>query len=500
MHKNMCAPELKMIQITRSLTFGASLRIYRGKSYNEYHRHGLSQEKIATLVSARTGYLINRNKVGEWERGEKTIHQDDRDMLLALIAVFLEFGGLKTLEEANRLLELGNYRKLNHDEIGSVNPPWNEGSDSNSKEPTPPEDSPDESPPEIKPPNLAPHPPRLIVGREETHRVMKARLGLTPSGGISEEHRAFSAIQGWPGLGKTTTATVIAHDPRTLEKYPHGVLWVTLGQNPKILPVLIAWGRALGMDGMTLPHTLEEATRQLTAFLRKKRVLLIVDDVWKTEHAILFKLGGPKCAMIITTRINQVAQKLAPLPDDVYKMKILPDDEAFELLQKLAPEIVEQHPEESLKLVQELEGLPLAIRVAGHLLNVEASYGFSVDELIAELHEGVKLLEAKAPPDRFDISREVIPTVAALLQHSTDRLDPEIRTRFAYLGAFESKPATFDLEALKAVWMVEDPKPTVRVLVDRGLLEPTTTAGRFQIHALLVMLARTMLKKEETAG
>jgi hypothetical protein len=46
---------------------------------------------------------------------------------------------------------------------------------------------------------------------------------------------------------------------------------------------------------------------------------------------------------------------------------------------------------------------------------------------------------------------------------------------------------------MKAVWQVEDPKPTVRILVDRGLLEPITEIGRFQMHALLVMHAKTLL-------
>jgi hypothetical protein len=39
-----------------------------------------------------------------------------------------------------------------------------------------------------------------------------------------------------------------------------------------------------------------------------------------------------------------------------------------------------------------LEGLPLALQVAGHMLNVEAGYGFSVSDLPAELREGAKLL------------------------------------------------------------------------------------------------------------
>jgi hypothetical protein len=61
------------------------------------------------------------------------------------------------------------------------------------------------------------------------------------------------------------------------------------------------------------------------------------------------------------------------------------------------------------------------------------------------------------------------------------------------LGAFAPKPATFDLEAMRVVWDVDDPIPTVRRLVDRGLLAPIVSQGRFQMHAVLVKHAQALL-------
>jgi len=175
---------------------------------------------------------------------------------------------------------------------------------------------------------------------------------------------------------------------------------------------------------------------------------------------------------------------------------VLTDDKALELLQILAPTVVAQHPDASVDLVHELEGLPLALQVAGHLLNAELAYGFDVVRLLKELREGAKLLAAKAPVDRGDLANETTPTVAALLQKSTDCLDENTRECYAFLGAFAPKPATFDLDALKSVWLVEDPQPTVRALVERGLLEPLgpTAPGRYQLHALLVLHARSLCR------
>ena len=348
-------------------------------------------------------------------------------------------------------------------------------------------------------PGSAPPLPTLVVGREDALIDLKARLGVTKSGQVTTSIQILTAIRGWPGIGKTTIAAALAHDPEIATAFPDGVLWVSLGQNPSVLSELATWGRALGIDDLLRAHTVEEASTQLTALLRTKHMLLIVDDVWEPEHAAPFKVGGRGCALLITTRINSVAQALAPTPNDIYKLAVLNDGKALDLLHLLAPTVVTEFREQCLELVHELEGLPLALQVAGHMLNAEAAYGFGVKELLTELrdgakkYEGTKLLAAKAPADRADLSSETTPTVAILLQKSTERLDEEVRDCFAYLGAFAPKPATFDLAAMKAVWGKDDPKPIARTLVDRGLLEFIPEMSRYQMHALVVMHARSLL-------
>jgi hypothetical protein len=345
--------------------------------------------------------------------------------------------------------------------------------------------------PTIWRPGSAPPLPALIVGRADDLHRLKARLGIAPEPRPAAPVQVLTAMRGWPGVGKTTLAAALAHDPEIAALFPDGVLWTSLGLHPSILAELAAWGRALGVDDLIRAQTIEEASARLAALVQTKRMLLIVDDAWEAEHALPFRVGGRDCAMLITTRVNQVAAALAPTPDAIYTLAVLSDTQALELLGMLAPTVVAQHVEPCRALVHELEGLPLALQVAGHLIAVEDSYGFGVGELLAELRAGTKLLEAQAPADRADLATETTPTVAVLLQKSTDRLDPHTRDCYAYLGSFAPKPATFDLAAMQAVWEVDDPKPIVRALVDRGLLEPV--AGRFQMHALLVLHARSLL-------
>jgi len=334
----------------------------------------------------------------------------------------------------------------------------------------------------------APPRPALVIGREDDLLKLKARFGI----GTGQPKRPLNIIRGWPGVGKTTLVTALAHDSDVAAAFPEGVLWASVGEQPDPFSELSAWWRALTKTEAGQPQKLEQVMAQVRALLREKRILLIVDDVWEAEAAAPFAVAGPDCVTLITTRIPEVASKLAITPDDVYVLGQLSDEKALELMARLAPTVAELHPQESRELVRQLEGLPLAVRVAARLLEAEVKLGWGVADLLAELAAGSKLLGEVAPEDRYDPVTQTIPSVSVLLQKSTDRLDEESRERFAYLGAFAPKPATFDLEAMKDTWQVEDPKPTARKLADRGLLEPMIGTGLFQMHALLVLHAQSL--------
>ena len=336
--------------------------------------------------------------------------------------------------------------------------------------------------------------PPLLIGRDRNLRDLKLRLGVRLNNNQSTSLQSLIVMRGWPGVGKTTLAATLAHDHEVHQAFPDGVLWASLGLNPNLFAELANWGRTLGIADLTQVRTIESVSAQLSAILRDQRRLLILDDVWDPYHVEPFRIGGRKCALLVTTRLPEVAQKIIPTAADEYVLEVLTERKALELLETLAPRVVVENPEDSLALVQDLEGLPLAIQVAGRLLHAESSYGFGVMDLLTEIREAVKILEAQAPADRAEISKDTIPTVAVLLQKSTDILDMESRECFAYLGAFAAKPATFDQAAMQSVWNLDDPKPMIRTLVDRGLLEPVGPS-RFWMHALLVKHANSFLTK-----
>lgn len=326
---------------------------------------------------------------------------------------------------------------------------------------------------------LPPRPP-LVIGREAVLATLVRRLTAP---------QAQVILHGWPGIGKTTLAALLAHETALHQHYPDGVLWTSLGQQPHLMNELGKWARALGLSDAAV--TPDELSARLAAALRERRALLIVDDAWEAEHALPFAVGGVGCGLLVTTRLPQVAQALASRPEMVYKIPILAGEHALALLRTLAPEVVRRHPQAVAALIEALEGLPLALQVAGRLLHTEMVLGWGVEQLLDDLREGARLLAATAPADRTEVATQTTPTIAALLARSVERLPAETQAQFALLGVFAPKPATFTLDAMQAVWLVDDPRPVVRVLVERGLLEPVGR-GIFQMHALLVMQARSM--------
>jgi len=342
--------------------------------------------------------------------------------------------------------------------------------------------------------SLLPPPPALVIGREEATREIKRRLRIDGQDRTKQAAaHTILVIRGWPGVGKTTMLAALAHDPEIGAAFKNGILWISLGQQPNLFAKLSTWAATVGLRITAQARTVEDVSRAVAGVLATTNTLLIVDDVWESAHAAAFRVGGSRCATLFTTRENRVAQAITALPSDIYPLAVLKEEDALTLFHYLAPGIVDQHPDSCLRLVRLLEGLPLAIRVAGKLLAAEALNGWGADDLLEELLQGSpRLLNAEVPADMADLDSGTTPTMSLLFRKSTDRLDTDLRAKYALLGGFAPEPAILDLKLLAALWEERDPRPTVRCLVERGLIEPLGN-GRFQLHALLIAHAQSLL-------
>lgn len=232
-----------------------------------------------------------------------------------------------------------------------------------------------------KPPNIAQKQPKAtghypsfpthFVGRKRELKELRLRLSRHESREDNGNTQVLTAVKGWPGVGKTTLASVLAHDSEIAELYPDGVLWVALGERPTLNVELSNWLNALGAPVQSTNLDPNELSTQLRHLLRDKRILLIIDDVWQIAHARCFQVGGKNCATLLTTRLPSIADVVAYTESNIFTLGILSDSESLALLRELVPLVVEQFPKECNELMIQLEGLPLAIQVAGRLLRAE---------------------------------------------------------------------------------------------------------------------------------
>lgn len=338
--------------------------------------------------------------------------------------------------------------------------------------------------------DAVPSVPRPFVGRDQT--VQEVGEGLAV-----DRPRPLVAVRGLPGSGKTSVAAAVAEDLRL--SFPGGVLWAPVGPEPSPLTVLSAWGRTLGVEELVNYADVGAARNRMKALLRGRKALLVLDDVWEPEHALPFDVGDAGSATLATTRSPDVARELAA--GGVVDLEVLGESDAVSLLEELAPSLGAADRAGLPELAARLGYLPLMLRVAGRLLEEEASLGLGADGLLAELTERKRLLGAEAPADLHDLSEGATPTVAALVERSTERLGADDRERFARLAAFTPGPATFDLEAARDVWgsATAEAREGLRELARRGLVEPDGS-GRFALHPVLHMQAGAMLGRTPDEG
>jgi transcriptional regulator with XRE-family HTH domain len=335
------------------------------------------------------------------------------------------------------------------------------------------------------PPSVPPLFPHLI-GRDALLAQIKERL--SPGTDL--------ALTGLPGVGKTTLASALARDTYVMQRFPDGVLWVSLGKSPDVLALLGTWAYRLNQSPRAT--TLPQLIKAVRAATEARHVLLIIDDAWQIEDALAFKVGGPHCAHVLTTRLPALANQFTHA--DAIRVPELTEDDSIALLIHLAPKAIAQEPEQARELAQAVGGLPLALSLMGHYLHSQAQAGQQrrIKAALAALH---------TPDARLRLAETVIPladssdqpsaqlSLHAAIALSESAVSPSARLVLHDLAVFPSKPNSFTEAAAQAVCAckTEDLLPLLDELVDAGLIE-CVEADRYTIHQTIVDYAQSIVQ------
>jgi tetratricopeptide (TPR) repeat protein len=335
-----------------------------------------------------------------------------------------------------------------------------------------------------------PLPPTIhLVGRDE--ELANLRLRLRSGGSV-----ALTALNGLPGVGKTALSITLAHDPEVRAHFKDGILWAGLGPEPTMQSHLSRWGTLLGLSSseMSTLNGTEAWALALRRTIGSRAMLLVIDDAWKLEEALILKVGGPNCVHLVTTRFPSIATQVAA--EGATAIKELNSDEGMVLLKMLAPQVVEREVERARELVMAVGGLPLALNLIGNYLRMQ-SYSGQARRITAALQrlsdagERLNISEPRGPVERHpSLPSDTPVSLRSVIAVTDQQLDEATSTALHALAVFPARPNSFSEEA--ALTVAACTPDILDQLTDTGLLE-TSGTDRYSLHQTIADYARLQL-------
>ncbi|MHB8598114.1 MAG: tetratricopeptide repeat protein [Ktedonobacteraceae bacterium] len=331
-----------------------------------------------------------------------------------------------------------------------------------------------------------------LVGRSQEIHLIRQYL-------LESDSVALTALNGLPGVGKTALSIALVHDPKVREHFHDGILWVGLGPKPDIPVLLSHWGTLLGLSTAEIAAMDNDQAwaKALHTAIGSRTMLLVIDDAWDIKHALTFKVGGPNCAHLVSTRFPAIATEIAH--NRATMIKELNAHEGVTLLNTLAPGVVE-HEQMVTELVQAVGGLPLALTLMGNYLRKQAHGGQArrIRTALQQLTSAsvrLHISETRSPIERHtSLSNDKPITLQSIIAVTDKQLSRETQAALYALAVFPPKPNNFTEDAALAITAATP--EALDILSDAGLLESSGQA-RYTLHQVIADYARVQLQTSQ---
>lgn len=320
-------------------------------------------------------------------------------------------------------------------------------------------------------------PPDLstFIGREVESAQLLARV---TSGRTQQDTVLISAIDGMPGMGKTTLAVHWAH--LVAEHFPDGQLYVDLrGFDPSgsvmdPAEALRAFIEALGMPTQRIPDSLAAQSGLYRSLLAGKRMLVVLDNARDIEQVRPLLPGTPGCLVIVTSR-NRLTGLVAAEGAHLVTLDVLSIEDAREsLVRRLGTARVAADPLAADEIIALCARLPLALAIVA--ARATAHPQVPLASITAELREAHGSLDAFSDDSAGD--------ARAVFYCSYQLLSPQAARLFRLLSLHNGP----DISRAAAASLVGAPARELRTMMAEltrtGLLLEHQP-GRYTCHDLI---------------
>ncbi|PXX56321.1 DNA-binding SARP family transcriptional activator [Nocardia tenerifensis] len=336
--------------------------------------------------------------------------------------------------------------------------------------------------------NFLPYDIEDFTGRSaEVDRLLQLASAQEDSG---RPAASIIAVDGMPGVGKTTLVVHVAH--RIAQRYPDAQLFLDLqghteGHPPRTpRDALDSLLRQLGIAGELVPEGVDDCAALWRGTLADRRALIVLDNAADPGQLRPILPGAKTCLTLITSR-----ERLSSLEGvERISLDVLPPDDANALFTRIVgAERTVAHGSAVGEALSLCGFLPLAIRIAAARLRDRSAW--TPVTLAARLRDKNRRLIELSVGDR---------SAYAAFALSYQQLTPRQQRIFRLLGEHPG----FDINAYTAAALCDitpdEAELVLEQLVDMHLLRQTglaeTGSVRYCFHDLLRYYARALSSGE----
>lgn len=286
---------------------------------------------------------------------------------------------------------------------------------------------------------------------------------------------AIHAIEGMPGVGKTTLAVHAAH--QLADRYPDGQVFVDLHAHTSGLSpadpadALADLLRADGVDPRQLPDSLDARAALWRDRMAGRRALIVLDNVRSTVQVSPLLPGSDTVLVLITSR-----RRLGDLPHAAHlHLNVLPHTDAVRMFTRLAPRAADEPGADNAvaELVQMCEYLPSAISILASRYAAHPTW--TTHDLLAEF---------RTTRERLLTVKSENATVNAAFDLSYQHLPPQRQRFFRLLGLTPGVDIDCYAAAALTGTNLEDAIGNLDELYNDHLLDETGPR-RYRMHDLV---------------